>query len=384
MHTGKRYSATEGIYLEKEIRRIQRLGTASLGVSIPKEWAKASGFKVGSMLNMTLSDDGNIVISPPDAVTPEFHTDCVVHADSCPDEKLILRTIIGCYIAGYDTIKVTSAGALTENQNEKVRLAVDMLTGVTVVEQSSTHVLLEVMVQPPNFPLMSMIRRLFSLSSLMVEKTLSTVFHSQAESYAEILKMETDIDRLYRLILRLLLLSARDKDLARQIGIDDARHLLGDRAISASLEFVGDLCEELIREFTEILPPGSEENTLNDEVKKLSSMFHKLSTSTSSCLFEHDLNAASEALDSASILEKECWSGMKMIRNNGRNRKKAGTTSGEDRTGRYSLLFSSTRNIVKEYELIVQVMMNRFIESPSQKFPYLEIGNRNLNYESVD
>ena len=151
-HTGREYSTIRGIELEKEIRRLQRLGTASLGVSIPKEWAKARGFKVGSLLNMTLSDEGNIVISPSDAGTLEFPTDCIIHADSCPDEKLILRTIIGCYIAGYDTIRVTSAGALTGNQNEKVRLAVDMLTGVTVVEQSSTHVLLEVMVQPPNFP----------------------------------------------------------------------------------------------------------------------------------------------------------------------------------------------------------------------------------------
>ena len=229
-----------------------------------------------------------------------------------------------------------------------------------------------------------MIRRLFSLSSLMVEKTLDSVFHPQADTHGEILRMETDIDKLYRLILRLLLLSARDRDLAKQIGISDTRHLLGDRAISASLEFVGDLCEELISEFGETFPPGGEEDPLHNEVGKLSSMFHRLSASTSSCLFEHDLNAASEALDSATLLEKECWSGMKMIRNSSRNRKRTNAPAGDDSTGRYSLLFSGIRNIAKEYELIVQVMMNRFIEAPSPKFPYLEIRKEIRLHDSED
>jgi hypothetical protein len=31
------------------------------------------------------------------------------------------------------------------------------------------------------------------------------------------------------------------------------------------------------------------------------------------------------------------------------------------------------KNIVREYEFIVQIMMNRFIENPSHKFPYVEI-----------
>ncbi len=360
--------------LERELRRLQRLGTASLGISIPKEWAKARGFKAGSLLNMTLSDDGNIVISPSDAGTPEFPAECTIHADSCPDARLILRTIIGCYVVGYRTIRVVSSEELTGDQNEKVRLAVEMLTGVSVVDQSERQILLEIMIQPPNFPMMSMIRRLFSLSSSMVLKTLDSVLHPRSEMNAEILSMEMDIDRLYRLILRLLLLSARDKGLARQIGITDTRHLLGNRAISAGLESVGDLCEELIHEFSSMSPPVDEKDILNDEVAKLSSMFQRLSTSTSSCLFEHDLNAASEALDSASLLEKECWSGLKMIRNGGRNRKKAEPHGEEDPGARYSLLFSGMRNIAREYELLVQVMMNRFIESPSPKFPYLEIG----------
>ena len=53
--------------MERELRRLQRLGTASLGKSIPKEWVKARGFRAGSLLSMTMSDDGNIVISPSEA-----------------------------------------------------------------------------------------------------------------------------------------------------------------------------------------------------------------------------------------------------------------------------------------------------------------------------
>ncbi|MBX8641909.1 MAG: hypothetical protein KIY10_04975 [Thermoplasmata archaeon] len=373
-HHGEWYNAAEGFDLERELRRLQRLGTASLGISIPKEWAKARGFRAGSLLNLTMSDDGNIVISPSEAGVPAFPADCTIHADSCPDAKLILRTIIGCYVVGYSTIRVVSSEELTGEQNENVRLAVEMLTGVTVVEQSDRHILLEIMIQPPNYPMMSMIRRLYSLSSLMVERTLDSMFSPETNTHTEILRMESDIDRLYRLILRLLLLSARDRDLARQIGITDMRHLLGDRAISASLEFVGDLCEELVLEFAEVPPQKEYEHIMHGKVGKLSAMFHELSTSTSSCLFEHDLNAASQALDSVLLLERECWSGMKTIRGSEMKRGSAAASVGKDETCRYSLLFSSIRNIAKEYELLVQVMMNRFIEAPNPKFPYLEIG----------
>lgn len=360
--------------LERELRHLQRLGTASLGISIPKEWAKARGYRAGSLLNMTLSDDGNIVISPSDTETPGFPSSCTIHADSCPDAKLVLRAIIGCYVVGYSAIKVVSDSELTREQKEKVRLGVDMLTGVTAVEESGKHILLEIMIQPPNFPMMSMIRRLFSLSSAMVVKTLDNVSHPQAEAREEVSRMEMDVDRLYRLILRLLLLSARDKDIARQIGITDTRHLLGDRAIAASLEFVGDLCEELIQEFCSMPYTEDGSDAVHDEIGKLLSMFRGLSKSTSSCLFEHDLNGASEALDSVSLLEKECWSGMRMIRKWDADRRRAAAQTAEDTGGLYQMLFSSMRNIAKEYELLVQVMMNRFIESPSPKFSYVETG----------
>lgn len=359
----------EGITLEKDVRRVQKLGNASLGISIPKDWAISRGIKAGSLLSMTIGDDGKITLGG-DTVGPStFPVKCRIHANNCPDEKLIMRTIIGCYIVGYNTIAVSSDKELTADQTKQVNMAVDRLTGVTVVEQTDNNMLLECMVQPPKFPLMSMIKRLFFQSSAMVERMLADAMHPDAGALRDVADLEMDVDRLYRLVLRLLLLGARDRDVAKQMGIEDSRHLLGDRAIAASLEFVADLSEELVNEIDAAGLHQSGKEQFKAETTLLLSMFHELSVSTSSCLFERDLNAASAALDGAHALERTCWEGMKTLQN--RQREEHGQR--EHLSVFYPLLYSGMRNIAKEYELIVQVMMNRFIEKPSAKFPYLEI-----------
>ena len=359
----------KGIILERDVRRVQKLGNASLGISLPKDWAVSRGIKAGSLLSMIIGDDGNLTLGEETLGSATFPVRCRIHANHCPEDRLIMRTIIGCYIVGYNTIDVSSDVELTTEQVRQVNMAVDRLTGVTVVEQTENNMLLECMVQPPRFPLMSMIKRLFFQSSAMVERMLESVMNSDGSALREVADMEMDVDKLYRLVLRLLLLGARDRDVAKQMGIEDSRHLLGDRAIAASLEFVADLSEELVNEIDAAGQHQPRKEQFKTETTALLSMFHELSVSTSSCLFERDLNAASAALDGAQALEKTCWEGMKSLQ----NRQKHEHAQREQLSVFYPLLYSGMRNIAKEYELIVQVMMNRFIEKPSAKFPYLEI-----------
>jgi phosphate uptake regulator len=323
---------------------------------------------------MTVDDAGNITLGTDEVASIAFPVRCRIHADRCPDPRLIMRTIIGCYITGYNTFNVSTDTELTTEQILQVSMAVERLTGVTVVEQTEKHILIECMVQPPKFPLMSMIKRLFLQSSTMVEKMLESIMQTDSGALRDITSLEMDVDKLYRLILRLLLLGARDRDMAKQMGIEDSRHLLGNRAIAASLESVGDLSEELVNEFEAAGLLNGQKVRFNTETSTLLSMFSDLSASTSSCLFERDLNAASSALDSASVLQKKCWAGLKALQ----KKQQGAHGAAIEFSGAYSLLYSGMSNIAKEYELIVQVMMNRFIEKPSMKFPYLEIEETSL------
>ncbi len=354
--------------LEREIRKVQKLGNASLGVSIPKEWAASKGITAGTLLDMIYEDNGDILLTQRGGGFQQYPTRCRIHADICPDSEMIRRIIIGCYVVGYDTIRVVSATGITEEQSEKTREAVDQLTGMTIMEQDERQIVMTCIIKPPEFPIMSMIRRLFLLSSLIVERTLENAIRPTEASSGSIGTMELEIDRLYRLILRLLLLSARDREVARQIGIEDSRHMLGNRAIAAALESVGDLCESLTGQLQSSGQPRHSAN-YDEAIEKMLSMFRELSSNASRCLFEHDLKAASQALDSAAVLEEACVAEIKSAHSESPPRNERKGMADNVRP----LIFSNMKNIVREYEFIVQIMMNRFIENPSHKFPYVEL-----------
>jgi phosphate uptake regulator len=356
------------IGLEREIRKVQKLGNASLGISIPKEWAASKGITAGTLLDMIYEDNGDILLTLRGGGLQQYPTRCRIHADICPDPEMIRRIIIGCYVVGYDTIRIVSGTGITEEQYEKVRAAVDQLTGMTIMEQDEKQIVMTCIIKPPEFPIMSMIRRLFLLSSLIVERTLENAIRPTEAGSGIIETMELEIDRLYRLILRLLLLGARDREVARQIGIEDSRHMLGDRAIAAALESVGDLCESLIGQLQSSSQPKHSAN-YDEAIERILSMFRELSSDTSRCLFEHDLKAASQALDNAGVLEEACVAEIKTAHSESQPKNEKKGIAENVRP----LIFSNMKNIVREYEFIVQIMMNRFIENPSHKFPYVEI-----------
>src|SRR5438093_11714409 len=61
----------------------------------------------------------------------------------------------------------------------------------------------------------------------------------------EVARMELEVDRLYWLVVRQLLLAAQNRTIAGRIGVTEQRHLLGDRVVTGGLENVGDLWEEV-------------------------------------------------------------------------------------------------------------------------------------------
>ncbi|MEM3852400.1 MAG: hypothetical protein QXP70_05310 [Methanomassiliicoccales archaeon] len=355
------------ISVENAVRRVQKFGNASLGVSIPKEWADARGIKAGSLLNLVFDDSGAIRIEPAEGNKEPSSSKCVVHADSCP-EKMLERILIGCYITGYGTIIVDSKSGMTPEISSSVENVAEKLIGAAIVEQDSRRIVIACLVAPSEFPIMAMIRRLFLLSTMIVERTLENALTMSEKSLGAVQALEMEIDKLYRLILRLLLLAASDREVAKQSGVDDPRHTLGNRAIAASLESVGDIAEALSGYLYAASSSRKDQRKSDERILKLLSQFREMTSSAAKCLFEHDLKSASSALDNVLQLEKLCIDGITISGENRRSRQEKNEGEGIFDT----LIFTGMRSIVREYELIIYVMMNRFIERPDQRFPYLE------------
>src|SRR5438128_3370569 len=262
--SGRRPTARIPIYrrgyvfeaMEMETRKVQKLGYSSLGISLPKNWAQSNGIRPGSLLSVAVEDDGSLRIRLGPYEEFPVPAEASVDADAWASSEGVTRMITGNYIVGCNTIRVKSREELSAGQLQEIHEAVRGLTGLTIVNQGPKFVTIENFVEPTRFPIDGLLRRLHFLTSRMEKIVLGALVGDAGATLGEIARMEMEVDRLYWLVVRQLLLAAQNRTVAAKIGVTEPRHLLGNRVASVTLENIGDLWEELATEIGPLLRSG--------------------------------------------------------------------------------------------------------------------------------
>lgn len=291
--------------MEVETRKVQKLGYSSVGISLPKGWAVEAGLKPGSIVTIAVEDDGALRVRPGPLEEAPAILEGQIDADEWVGREALTRVITGNYIVGCNTIRIRARDELTASQLQEIHDAVRGLTGLTIVNQGPKFVTIENFAEPTRFPLDGLLRRLHYLTSRMEKFTLGMLMGEVQGSPEEVVRMEGEVDRLYWLVVRQLLLAAKDRGVAGKIGETEPRHIVGDRVVAVMLENIGDLWEEMaqgiepivrekraIKEFAEGLGP------IRDLVERQVEM-------TMTGFFAMDLGKANDALEVYQRLEKE-------------------------------------------------------------------------------
>ncbi|HEY7587572.1 MAG TPA: phosphate uptake regulator PhoU [Thermoplasmata archaeon] len=292
--------------MELETRKVQKLGYSSVGISLPKEWAGMNGLKPGSIITLSVEDDGTLRVrtGPPDDTMPT--SEATIDADEWESTEALTRLITGNYIVGRSTIRVRSRDELSAEQLQEIHEAVRGLTGLTIVNQGPKFVTIENFVEPTRFPIEGLLRRLHYLTSRMESLALSVLAGAATGNIEEVIRMEGEVDRLYWLVVRQLLLAAQNRAVASKIGEVEPRHLLGDRVVAVMLENVGDLWEELARGSLVLLKPKRRiSKDLSKAIGDLKTKLERVMELSMSSFFTSDLDKANEALDLKDALETE-------------------------------------------------------------------------------
>src|SRR3990172_6589750 len=107
--------------METESRKVQRLGYSSLGVSLPKDWAKGLGVEPGTTVVLVREDDGSLRIRAGDAKPAALTTtECVLDADACSRPGTLRRLLVGAYVVGRNSIRVRSRSGLSPEHVREV------------------------------------------------------------------------------------------------------------------------------------------------------------------------------------------------------------------------------------------------------------------------
>ncbi|OGS60036.1 MAG: hypothetical protein A3K59_08870 [Euryarchaeota archaeon RBG_19FT_COMBO_69_17] len=353
--------------MELETRKVQKLGYSSVGISLPKTWAEANGLRPGSLVAIAIEDDGTLRVKAGPLDDQAVTSEATIDADEWSGPEALTRVITGNYIVGRNTIRIRSREELSPEQLQEIHDAVRGLTGLTIVNQGPKFVTIENFAEPTRFPIDGLLRRLHYLTSRMEKLALGVLGGEASGNIEEVIRMEAEVDRLYWLVVRQLLLAAQNRSVAGKIGEVEPRHLVGDRVVAVMLENIGDLWEEVAAGSLPLLKSSRRiPKEFSKAIAPLRGALEKVMELTMTSFFTSDLVKANDALDAKSALEAEI-------------RQLNGTipemrTSGKpgDFCATCILLRSVLRpieHVAKYYGTIAQLTINRSLEEPATRRP---------------
>ena len=233
-----------------EMRRLQKVGYSTLSVSIPSDFAKDLGLHAGDNMLVREEADGTVRLIP--AVSAKRVSKASIKADQVDGEDLIPKLIIGCYALGYDTIEVVGKDGLNESTVDKAVKTMRRLRGLEVVESQRNKVVAQSFMDPTKFPVDSLIKRLQILVGRSLGNVIEALEAGTTGRLNEVRRIQDEVDELYWLIVRQLLVALNRREIAAEIGIESPLHASGDRVTAKTLEQIGsvivDLAEEIVRQ----------------------------------------------------------------------------------------------------------------------------------------
>jgi len=280
-----------------EPRKIQKVGYSTLSVSIPMNWAKKMGVAKGDLVFISEENDGALRITP-EPTKAEDGMVYVVNVDNCDNTKVLARVIVGNYVLGRNLILVESSRRLMREQIESIREVTQRLLGIGIIEESDRHLLLQCSIDPKNFPLETVIKRLYVITSIMFKESIDALIDRDMELAKDAIAREHEADTIFWLLARLLASAQQSRLVAEAIGITDPMEVVEHNLIAWYLEMIGDRLNNISKNIIEL--ENHRDDSDEDLIERLSQIcqicFNMFDQAMKS-LFEKDLKLASDAVD---------------------------------------------------------------------------------------
>jgi phosphate uptake regulator len=238
-----------------EMRRVQKVGYNSLSVSIPKQYAKEMNLSKGDRILFRADSDGTLRMIP--AGKSREAARVTLRADQVGGVEMLTKLIVGAYSLGYDTIEVTSKEPLDHATLDGVRGIVTRLRGMEVVESDERHVVAQSFIDPTKFPVDSLVKRLQILVSRSLEYVTESLDLSKVGRLDQVARVQEEVEELYWLILRQLLVALNRRELASEIGIESPLHASGDRVSAKTMDEIGAIIQDIAEEVARLRGLGT-------------------------------------------------------------------------------------------------------------------------------
>lgn len=290
-----------------ELRKVQKLGLSTLVVSIPREFVKEMKLSKGDSLLFREDADGTLRLIP--TTKAKTTARATIRAEQAGGDEMLTKLIVGCYALGYDMIDVVGKDPLDQMTVDRVVATVKRLRGLEVVESDSRRVVAQSFIDPTKFPVDSLIKRLQILVSRSLEYVVDALDLKQTGRLNEVTRVQEEIDELYWLILRQLLVALNRRELASEIGIESPLHASGDRVSAKTLDEIGSLIKDIAEELVRLRAQGTKMDPgVATSIRKLAAKSGEAFNTTVESLLTPDIRLVGRSVSlvqEAIQLEKE-------------------------------------------------------------------------------
>lgn len=289
-----------------ESRKVQKVGTSTLSVSLPKDWAERTGLQKGDILLFEDMRDGSLRVSPGGLGTPRGHDAIyVIDADKCTDKGMLGRIVVGNYVIGRNHLVVKSKTRIKSDHIRETREAVNKLMGLGIMLETSDTIELQCSIDATRFPMETVIKRLYTIGATMQKEAVEALVKRDVRLAEDARGREDEADMVYWLALRLLLTAQVDPQIADQIGIRQQLPIVGNRLICKNLEHVADYADNIAKSVIDILQSGKDvETPMIKRLARANDMAAQIVADGLSCIFSHDLKLANKAIETKDQLER--------------------------------------------------------------------------------
>ncbi len=290
--------------LEKPaLRKLQITGGASYTVSLPKEWVRQQGLKVGDIVALVPRTDSSLTLLPYQKASDSQIRTAEVSLTPLKDQdrEQILRNFVAQYLAGYDVIRIVfPVSAKPEMRTYLKEAARRMFVGAEIIEESKTELMVQCLSSYGDLPAPKVISRMSLIAKLMLRDAVEALRSRDTALSEEVVKRDDEVDRFYLFVIRQLTMAVLSRNLIREIGLSDPRDCLVYRIVSKGLERIADHAVAIARISTTIDHPLP--RNLVEDLTRVSNLTNSVLEDALGALAKLDAAVANVSVDSAKKL----------------------------------------------------------------------------------
>jgi phosphate uptake regulator len=228
-----------------ELRKVQRTPSGTFFVCLPKPWAERYGLKRGSVVAVTETSDGRLLIDTEYAAEPSPRT------ITLKPEAYLSREIIGKYLLGFDIITVEAKDRISFEVRDTVKNAVSRLIGLEIVEEDYSRIVMQCLLEPSSFPPEKILRRGYTIAAGMHHDVVNALVDGDINLAKSIIARDSEVNRLHFLLVRILRTIIQNPSLSEKLGVRPIE-CLDYRLVASLVEAVGDECVRIASKTVEL------------------------------------------------------------------------------------------------------------------------------------